>query len=98
MTQVEVLLTFWPPWPPERTKVSSMSASRTPNAAMRCVSWASFSGLTGNALISPTVTGVHDRRQVFIPPPDDKRLLFQTGGGDAGCIHHFINSRCQFIT
>ena len=34
-----------------------MSASRTPGAAMRCVSWASFSGLTGNALMEGSVAG-----------------------------------------
>src|ERR1035441_7077574 len=51
MTQVAVLFTFWPPCPPERTKVSSMSASRTPSAVMRWVSWVSLSGLTGNAFM-----------------------------------------------
>src|SRR5471032_2324065 len=73
MTQVETLLTFCPPWPPERTKDSSMSASRTPNAAMRCASWFSFSRLTGNApMVLPMV----------MPPirPDKER-----GGDEKNC-------------
>lgn len=35
ITQVAVLLTFWPPCPPERTNVSTISASNTPSAAIR---------------------------------------------------------------
>src|SRR5205814_720430 len=47
-TQVDTLLTFCPPFPPERTKCSSSSSSRTPSARMRAASACCFSGETGN--------------------------------------------------
>src|SRR6266511_1721943 len=50
MTQEELLFTFWPPAPAERTNVSSRSVSRTPSALIRSSSWASLSWETGNEL------------------------------------------------
>src|SRR2546430_1908136 len=47
-TQVDTLLTFCPPFPPERTKCSSRSSSRTPSARMRAARACCFSGETGN--------------------------------------------------
>src|SRR5205809_413002 len=47
-TQVDTLLTFCPPFPPERTKCSSRSSSRTPSARMRAASACCFPGETGN--------------------------------------------------
>src|SRR5207249_4185279 len=47
-TQVDTLLTFCPPFPPERTKCSSRSASRTPSTRMRAARACCFSGETGN--------------------------------------------------
>src|SRR5438552_3406810 len=47
-TQVDTLLTFCPPFPPERTKCSSRSSSRTPSARMRASRACCFSGETGN--------------------------------------------------
>jgi len=41
------------PCPPDLTKVSSISDSRTPKAAIRWASCCDFSGLTGNAVIAP---------------------------------------------
>jgi hypothetical protein len=38
VTAVATLLTFWPPGPPERAKISSRSTSRTPSRAMRSLS------------------------------------------------------------
>src|SRR6266446_9347286 len=51
MTQEELLLTFCPPAPPERTNVSSISLSRTPSALIRWSSCASLFGKGGNELI-----------------------------------------------
>lgn len=51
-THVDVLLTFCPPGPPERIKVSSMSSSRRPSSRIRFKSLASFSIRTPNLLIA----------------------------------------------
>jgi hypothetical protein len=36
VTAVDTLLTFWPPGPPDRAKISSSSDSRTPSSSIRC--------------------------------------------------------------
>lgn len=36
VTAVDTLLTFWPPGPPDRAKISSSSDSRTPSSFIRC--------------------------------------------------------------
>src|SRR5213592_4146621 len=56
MTQEELLLTFCPPAPPERTNVSSRSLSCTPSARIRCSSCASLSTDRGNPLMPPACT------------------------------------------
>src|SRR5213592_394567 len=53
MTQEELLFTFCPPAPPERTNISSRSLSRTSNAFIRCSSCASLSGEGGNEVMPP---------------------------------------------
>jgi hypothetical protein len=64
MTQEELLFTFCPPAPPERTKDSSMSDALTSSAAMRCSSWASLSGDGSNELIGPEFELVPAERQI----------------------------------
>src|SRR5438034_1163710 len=62
-TQVDTLLTFCPPFPPERTKCSSSSSSRTPSARMRAASACCFSGETGNTLAGlPSARSAGHRR------------------------------------
>src|SRR2546422_730152 len=62
-TQVDTLLTFCPPFPPERTKCSSRSSSRTPSACMRAASACCFSGETGNTGAGlPSARSVGHRR------------------------------------
>src|SRR6185369_15588901 len=48
-TQLEVLFTCCPPLPDERTKLSSISSSRTPISAIFCRSQRFFSSLTANS-------------------------------------------------
>src|SRR2546422_10320590 len=52
MTQEELLFTFCPPAPPERTNDSSMSLCRTPSVIIRCSSCASLSAEGRNELMS----------------------------------------------
>lgn len=67
MTQVEVLLTFCPPAPEERTNCSSMSCSRTPNASMRSSNCFSFSVET---MQRATVVPVSDLHCTIKRPPN----------------------------
>src|SRR5438093_1389922 len=62
-TQVDTLLTFCPPFPPERTKCSSRSASRTPSTRMRAARACCFSGETGNTRAGlPSASSAGHRR------------------------------------
>jgi len=47
-TQVDTLLTFWPPLPPERTNCSSRSSARMPRRSRRSSRARTFPGETGN--------------------------------------------------
>src|SRR5437660_326116 len=83
MTQVEVLFTFWPPWPPERTKLSSRSVSRTPSAAMRWANAASFSevnaaGFMHGKVVEKPMTGNRDIRH-GLPGEQDKAAMLDFG-------------------
>src|SRR2546422_11038235 len=99
MTHVAVLFTFCPPCPPERTKVSSKSASFTPREAIRSANWPSFCKLTGNELMAqPNCSGSRqqDIRSSMLPLSWPEQVPLRNS--DFGFLSDFVIRHSSFLT
>src|SRR3954452_16636112 len=93
-TQVATLFTFWPPLPPECTKLSSRSSARTPSRARRSSRARALSPESGMVGRESTVTpsppsgeeSASRRSEAAPAAPEAERAPDGEAGGDPGAL------------